>query len=151
MHAEVQETNAPPSGRPPVRRCSFRETLSRKPQPEGKNSMRNRRKSLIVALLLLLPFGAFGAQPATAAQSTIKGTGVVTGTVTGPKPFTAAHIYLRGQEKPVTFMVFTAGGKYEAINVLPGTYRITAERRGFAPVAQTVTVKAGETVAADLT
>jgi virginiamycin B lyase len=112
--------------------------------------MPNRRKSLIVALLLLLPFGAFSAPPATAAESTIKGTGAVTGTVTGPKPFTAAHVYLRGQEKPVTFMVFTAGGKYQAINVLPGTYRITAERRGFAPVAQTVTVKAGETVTADL-
>ena len=112
--------------------------------------MRNRWKSLIVALLLLLPFVVFGAQPATAVESTIKGTGVVTGTVTGPKPFTAAHVYLRGQEKPVTFMVFTAAGKYQAINVLPGTYRITAERRGFAPVAQTVTVKAGETVTADL-
>jgi hypothetical protein len=72
--------------------------------------MRSRWKSLIVALLLLPPFGAFGAQPATAAESTIKGTGAVTGTVTGPKPFTAAHVYLRGQEKPVTFMVFTAGG-----------------------------------------
>src|SRR3954449_5544058 len=111
--------------------------------------MRNRRKSLFVALLLLL--SAFGAQPATAAESTIKGTGVVTGTVTGPKPFTAAHVYLRGQEKPVTFMVFTAGGKYQAINVLPGTYRITAERRGFAAVPQTITVKAGEAVSADLT
>src|SRR3989440_8877859 len=40
--------------------------------------------------------------------------------------------------------------KYQAINVLPGTYRITAERRGFNPVAQTVTVKAGETISADL-
>ena len=75
--------------------------------------MRNRWKSLIIALLLLLPFGVFGAQPATAAESTIEGTGVVTGTVTGQKPFTAAHVYLRGQEKPVTFMVFTAGGKYQ--------------------------------------
>ena len=60
--------------------------------------MRNRWKSLIIALLLLLPFGVFGTQPATAAESTIKGTGVVTGTVTGEKPFTAAHVYLRGQE-----------------------------------------------------
>ena len=50
----------------------------------------------------------------------------------------------------MTFMVFTAGGKYQAINVLPGTYRITAERRGFAPAPQTITVKAGETVTADL-
>src|SRR5207248_6444911 len=112
---------------------------------------RNRWKSSIVALLLSLPFAVFGALPATAAESTIKGTGVVTGTVTGPKPFTAAHVYLRGQEKPVTFMVFTAGGKYQAINVLPGTYRISAERRRFAPVAQTITVKAGGTVTADLT
>src|SRR4051794_13593226 len=110
--------------------------------------MRNRRKSLVVALLLLL--GAFGAQPATAAESTITGAGAVPGTVPGPKPFTAVHVYLRGQEKPVTFMVFTAGGKYQAINVLPGSYRITAERRGFAPVAQTVTVKAGATRTRDL-
>src|ERR1700692_1809282 len=96
--------------------------------------MRNRRKSLIVALFLLLPIGALGAQPATAAESTIKGAGAVTGTVTGPKPFTAAHVYLRGQEKPVTFMVFTAGGKYQAINVLPGTYRVNGGRPGFHPV-----------------
>src|ERR1700712_5829096 len=105
--------------------------------------MRNRWKSLIIALLLLLPFGVFGAQPATVAESTIKGTGVVTGTVTGEKPFTAAHVYLRGQEKPVTFMVFTAGGKYQAINVLPGRDRITAERRGFAPGGEKGTKKAG--------
>ena len=26
------------------------------------------------------------------------------------KPFKAAHVYLRGQDKPVTFMVFTAAG-----------------------------------------
>src|SRR6476659_3518 len=112
--------------------------------------MRNRWKSSIVALLLSLPFGVICALPATAAESTIKGTGAVAGTVTGPKPFTAAHVYLRGQDKPVTFMVFTAGGKYQAINVLPGTYRITAERRGFAPAPQTITVKAGETTSADL-
>jgi len=117
--------------------------------------MRSLWKSSLVTLLLSLPFGVIVAAPGAAAESTIKstinGTGVVVGTVSAPKLFTAAHVYLRGQDKPVTFMVFTAGGKYQAINVLPGTYRITAERRGFAAVPQTITVKAGETVTADLT
>src|SRR5947208_6282027 len=113
--------------------------------------MRSRWKSPIATLLLLLPSSVIAAAPAAAAEPTIKGTGVVAGTVSAPKPFTAAHVYLRGQDKPVTFMVFTAGGQYQAINVLPGTYKISAERRGFAPVPQTITVKAGETVSADLT
>jgi len=116
--------------------------------------MRSLWKSSLVTLLLSLSFGVTGAAPGAAAEPTIKstinGTGVVTGSVSAPKPFTAAHVYLRGQDKPVTFMVFTAGGKYQAINVLPGTYRITAERRGFAAMPQTITVKAGETTTADL-
>ena len=48
-------------------------------------------------------------------------------------------------------MVFTAGGKYQAINVLPGTYQVSAERRGFTPEPIEITVRAGETVTADLT
>jgi virginiamycin B lyase len=112
--------------------------------------MRHRCKFSIVALLLSFAFAAITAAPSRALESTIKGTGAVTGKVTAGKPFTAAHVYLRGQDKPVTFMVFTAGGQYQAMNVLPGTYRISAERRGFAPVPQTITVKAGETVTADL-
>ena len=105
--------------------------------------MRHRCKVSIVALLFSFVFAAASALPASALESTIKGTGAVTGKVTAPKPFTAAHVYLRGQDKPVTFMVFTENNKYQAINVLPGTYRISAERRGFSPVAQTITVKAG--------
>src|SRR5262249_25453411 len=35
------------------------------------------------------------------------------------------------------------------INVLPGTYRVTAERRGFLPEPKTIAVKAGETGTAD--
>jgi streptogramin lyase len=90
-----------------------------------------------------------GAAPGWALESTIAGTGAVTGTVTAHKPFKAAQVYLRGQDKPVTFMVFTADGKYQAINVLPGTYAVSVARRGFASAAQTITVKAGETATAD--
>ena len=63
--------------------------------------------------------------PTLAANSTIAGTGAVTGTVTASKPFTAAQVYLRNAEKGVTFMVYTAGGKYQAINLYPGDYEVT--------------------------
>src|ERR1044071_9972202 len=112
--------------------------------------MRHRCKVSIIALLLSLSFVIFSIAPSRALDSTIKGTGAVTGKVTAPKPFTAAHVYLRGQDKPVTFMVFTAGGKFEAINVLPGTYRISAERRGFAPVTHTIPVTSSALVTVDL-
>src|SRR5215468_7169786 len=151
MHAEVQqETDAAmpaasrsvdiDRARDPTGNCS-----------RGKTPMRDRRTCLLIALLLSLPCSAIDTPSATALESTIKGTGAVIGTVTAPKPFTAAHVYLRGQDKPVTFMVFTEGDKYQAINVLPGTYKISAERRGFAPVTQTITVTAGQTTTADLT
>src|ERR1051326_6434293 len=113
--------------------------------------MQARWKSAFLTLLAAGVFGALSPTPGISAESTVKGTGAVVGTVTASKPFKAVHVYLRSQDKPVTFMVFTAGGKYQAINVLPGTYRISAERRGFSPAPQTITVKAGEAVTADLT
>ena len=84
-----------------------------------------------------------------AAESTIAGTGAVIGTVTAGKPFQAAQVYLKHSEKPVTFMVYTRGGKYQAINVLPGDYQVTVARRGFASEPQKINVKAGITTTAD--
>src|SRR5438093_342538 len=86
--------------------------------------------------LLVAIGGVLLASPSASAQSeavkpTIAGTGAVTGTVTAPKPFTAAQVYLRNADKSVTFMVYTAGGKYQAINLYPGDYEVTAARRGF--------------------
>ena len=73
----------------------------------------------------------------------------MSGTVTAARPFTAAQVYLKSTDKPVTFMVYTAGGKYQAINVMPGDYEVTVARRGFASEPQKITVKAGATVTAD--
>jgi virginiamycin B lyase len=89
------------------------------------------------------------AVPAIAAESTIAGTGAVTVPVTAAKRFTAAQVYLRSTDKPVTFMVYTSGGRYQAINVLPGTYEVSVARRGFASDAQKITVTAGATTTAD--
>jgi virginiamycin B lyase len=84
-----------------------------------------------------------------AVKSTIDGTGAVTGTVTVAKPFKAAQVYLRNAEKGVTFMVYTAGGKYQAINLYPGDYEVTVARRGFAADPQKIKVQAGATAKAD--
>ena len=89
--------------------------------------------------------------PGSAADGpTIAGTGAVTGTVTAPKPFTAAQVYLRNAAKGVTFMVYTSGGKYQAINLYPGEYELTVGRRGFTSEPQKVTIKAGATAKADV-
>lgn len=88
-------------------------------------------------------------QGSAADKSTIAGTGVVAGTVTAAKPFTAAQVYLRHTAKPVTFMVYTSGGKYQALNIIPGDYEVRVARRGFASEPQKITVQAGAAVTAD--
>jgi virginiamycin B lyase len=110
--------------------------------------MSHRAKSHATLLAFALA-ASVAASPGLAFDSTIPGTGAVTGTVTATKPFTAAHVYLRSQDKPVTFMVYTSGGKYQAINVMPGTYEVTVARRGFESDPQKITVTAGATTTAN--
>src|ERR671934_137483 len=90
-----------------------------------------RQANIITPALLAL--GCVLAAPSIAAADgpSIPGTGAVSGTVTAGKPFTAAQVYLRNAEKGVTFMVYSAGGKYQAINLYPGEYELTVGRRGF--------------------
>ena len=107
------------------------------------------RRKLSFVTLLALASCWLACGPVRAAQSTIPGTGTVTGTVTAGKPFTAAHVYLRSTDKPVTFMVYTSGGKYQAINLFPGEYEVTVARRGFSSEPQKITVTSGATTNAD--
>src|ERR1700687_593398 len=98
----------------------------------------------IVKLVLLALGCVLASAPNAAADGpTIAGTGAVSGTVTASKPFTAAQVYLRNAEKGVTFMVYTAGGKYQAVNLYPGDYDVTVARRGFASDPQKIKVQAG--------
>src|SRR5258705_13867287 len=91
----------------------------------------HRLQGNIVKLALLALGGLLVAPPNAAAEGpTIAGPGAVSGTVTAGKPFTAAQVYLRNAEKGVTFMVYTAGGKYQAINLFPGEDELTVGRRG---------------------
>jgi virginiamycin B lyase len=73
------------------------------------------------------------------AQSELSGLASVSGTVTSSSPFTAAKVYFRNIDKRMQYMVYTAGGKYQAMHLLPGNYEMRVEARGLdSPVTQVV-------------
>ncbi|HWF37593.1 MAG TPA: carboxypeptidase regulatory-like domain-containing protein [Candidatus Acidoferrales bacterium] len=101
-------------------------------------------------------FGQPGAnkanKDAVAGTDQVTGLGSISGTVTGPKEFKAAKVYAKNLDKNVTYMVFTEGGKYQALDLFPGNYEVRAEKNGFtSPDAQKVTVSAGGTASANFT
>jgi streptogramin lyase len=105
----------------------------------------------LIALVLL------GIQPALDGQtkankSAIAGMGSLSGTVKAPKEFKAAQVYARNAEKNVVYMVYTEGGKYQAVNLFPGKYEVSVTKNGFsAGDAQEVTITAGSNATADFT
>src|SRR5215468_4863502 len=68
----------------------------------------------------------------------------VSGTVTATAPFKAAQVYFRNPERRMQYMVYTAGGKYQAVNLLPGNYEMRVEAKGLESPASKVILKAGE-------
>jgi streptogramin lyase len=90
-------------------------------------------RKLIGALILPLVLVA-------SAIAKIPGTGTLDGTVTAPKPFTAAKVFARKAGSNITYVVFTEGGHYSAVNVMPGQYEVWAEHQGFTSDRASVTV-----------
>jgi virginiamycin B lyase len=94
-----------------------------------------------------------GAAMFSAAQpsktDTIAGTGRVSGKVEAPGPFQAAQVHLMNVDKNVLFMVYTNGGRYEAVNLFPGKYDVSVVKRGFTADKQTVSLKADEALTLD--
>ena len=97
------------------------------------------------AIALLILNGA----PCLGAAGGIPETGSLAGTVTAAAPFRAAQVYARNAEKNLLYMVYTSGGRYRAINLMPGNYEVSVERRGFASEARKVGIRAGETATLD--
>jgi virginiamycin B lyase len=91
---------------------------------------------------LSLAFAAWAGLLSPGAFAAIAGTGIVTGSVTAPAPFVAAKVFLRHADKPITYMVYTQGGRYEAVNLFPGRYEVSVEKAGFAAARRSVAVAA---------
>src|SRR4051812_3916873 len=78
----------------------------------------------------------------------IAGTGELSGKVTAPGAFKAARVFAHLTGKNITYVVFTAGGKYSAVNVMPGAYEVWVEEPGFSSEKKTVAVAAEKTAQA---
>ena len=83
-------------------------------------------RRFVVSAVLIMALGADWALGAPA----IPGTSTLTGTVSADTPFTAAQVYAKNLDRNMLYTVFTHNGKYRAPNLLPGGYRIWAEKDG---------------------
>jgi virginiamycin B lyase len=106
--------------------------------------MRTRSRISVAVFVLALTIAAL-----SGATAAVPGTGVVSGAVEAPKPFTAAQVHLMNVDKNVLFMVYTAAGRYRAPHLLPGKYEITVRKDGFASDPKTIVVDAGSTATVD--
>src|ERR1044071_1083109 len=84
-----------------------------------------------------------GWSASAAAQSELKGLASVSGSVTSPAPFKAAKVYFRNAARRMQYMVYTAGGKYQAVNLLPGNYEMRVEAPHLASNVVKVTLQGG--------
>ena len=73
------------------------------------------------------------------------------GTVTGAKPFTAAKVYLKNTDKRILYMVYTNGGKFQAMHLLPGNYEFSVQTKGQESDVQKLEVKGSEKLTANAT
>ena len=116
---------------------------------------------LVWALELALVFGVAataGAQnkseksAGAGATSTLAGLGSISGTVKAPKEFKAAKVYVKNVDKNVVYMVFTEGGRYQAVDLFPGNYEVSVTKNGFTGSdVQKITIASGGSATADFT
>ena len=80
----------------------------------------------------------------------LPGTASASGTVTSSAPFKAAQVCFRNPEKRMTYMVFTSGGQFRAVDLFPGNYEVSVAVKRLESDVQKVTLKAGEAPAMTL-
>jgi virginiamycin B lyase len=95
-----------------------------------------RFRVILVALLAVVA--------ATADAAPIAGTASLSGAVQAPAAFQAAQVHLMNTDKNVLFMVWTRGGRYQALHLFPGRYEVTVKKAGFAADPQTIVLEPGQ-------
>src|SRR5262245_61486501 len=89
------------------------------------------RLRFLVTAAILTTFLAVIGSLSTGAIDGIPGTGTLSGMVTAARPFRAAQVHLKNRDRNMLYVVFTRGGHYKAINLLPGDYEVWVEKKGF--------------------
>jgi streptogramin lyase len=86
---------------------------------------------------------------ASVEASTISGTGELSGKVEAGKPFQGAQVYAKNLDNHMVYMVYTVGGEYQAVNLLPGNYEVSVKKNGFTVDAKKISITAGSKATAD--
>ena len=99
-------------------------------------------KCVAVSLLLL---NASPASPALAAQ--LPGYGALSGKVSGATADVLPVVYAYNVDKNVAYTVFVVNGRYRAVDLIPGAYRVTVrpavdQLEGFTPQTVELNIKA---------
>ena len=97
--------------------------------------------ALVAVAFNFLPSHVAAQSPGGKAE--LSGLASVSGTVTSAQPFQAAKVYFRNAERRMQYMVYTAGGKYQAVHLLPGKYEMRVEARGLDSDVTQVVLAAG--------
>lgn len=115
--------------------------------------MKKKSRLIVIASVAGIVF-VLCAQPIpkllTVTAATGSNMGSLSGTVAAPKPFKAAQVYAKNVDKNILYMVYTVGGRYRAMNLFPGNYEVSAEKRGFSSEVQKVSIRAGEDATSNL-
>lgn len=75
--------------------------------------------------------------------------GQLAGTVKAPKKLVAGMVQAYNKDRNIQYTVFTANGKYRAVNMFPGNYSVTIKKPGFAAVKKDIAIAAGEAATLD--
>ncbi len=90
-------------------------------------------------------FALFAIHNAAAqSPSELSGLASVSGSVSSPAPFKAAKVYFRNADRRMQYMVYTAGGKYQAAHLLPGNYEMRVEAPGLSSPATKLVLVPGK-------
>src|ERR1700730_6952837 len=141
---------------------NFEFRFSRQPREASMNhKSRPQGFVWVLSLVILLSVGnvasarskaAKSPNPGPGATGTLAGLGSISGTVKAPKEFKAAKVYVKNVDKNVVYMVFTEGGRYQAVDLFPGNYEVSVTKNGFTGSdVQKITITSGGSVTADLT
>jgi streptogramin lyase len=89
------------------------------------------------------------AQPRKA--SDVAGLASASGTVDAARPFTAAKVFFRNTDKRILYMVYTSGGKFQVMHLLPGNYQFSVQAKGQESEVQKIEVKGSEKLTVNAT
>jgi len=82
-------------------------------------------------------------------ETPLSGLSSLSGMVEATVPFQAAQVYAMNIDKNILYMVYTANGQFEAVNMLPGTYEVSVCKFGLTAPTQTFDIQSESNIVAN--